>query len=224
MKSNNVVALFKRAWKSLRFHYPNLAVTLQNGLWVYVIADENSIEKWLEESFVIESTSVTAETVVGTGIPIMPTLHYLPGTSEIILNGSHSYLDGLGALQILARFFELMSEDISPTFGDEDKNLLPSVEAAAGCPDQSTVEMETFAKESLENFSKLPSVGLSYKGDASTRPGISGCLVHTFSQKASDALVRSCKKKDISVTSATVAAIAVVSYMVASDSEMKSRN
>ncbi|KAI9653981.1 MAG: hypothetical protein M1821_006842 [Bathelium mastoideum] len=225
LPDGDIIPSLRRAWRAVRYYHPEVAATIKDGSWIYEVPDESSCEAWLEESFIVEPASATSETLIPSlGIPFKPTVHYLPGSSEIILYVSHKQIDAIGGLKLLSRLLELVAEPTDPAFGGEGRNLYPSFEALAGCPEQSTPDAEAVAKEAFSNTSHLPSVGLPYKGDMATLPGRPACEGITLAEKVSKALVRACKEKGISVTAAVAAAVTMVSYELTPWPEAKSRN
>ena len=193
---------------------------MQGETMEYTVPNEATIQNWLEESFIVDAETPSSNDLVASfKPPPVATLYYLPRTSEVAVHSSHWRIDGIGILQLLDRFFSLVVEGHDVKFGDEGKNLSPSLEEVAGCPSQPTSEIEGFVSKLVsETWAHMPSVGLPFKGDVSTLPEGTRHQSITFSESASHAIVTGCKAKGVSVTAAFIAAFATASYALANPS------
>lgn len=203
----------RNAWKALRFEYPGLSVVPEGFTKVYVVPDALVVEAWASNTFAVEST-LSADEIIASFTPRdLPSLYYLPSTSEILFRSSHWRIDAVGTCMLLDRLFAIIAQppDLnSVLWAKEFQNMSPSMEDAVAPAEKATPEMEDFARKYIDNFHKntLQNCGLPYNGDQTTPPGKTTRQAVIFTKESTAELIRVCKAKNISITAAIHAALA----------------
>ncbi|KAL2813940.1 hypothetical protein BDW59DRAFT_167336 [Aspergillus cavernicola] len=207
----------RRAWKALRLEFPGMIVKPVDPFKKqYQSPDVETTEAWLSQTFVVE-TKRTADEIIAEPVPLqeVPSLHYLPATSEIIFLISHWRIDAMGSWMMTERFFDLLahpSADPLPNTppSTEFERISPSFEDAAGSPQIATREMEQFATEHIARFHKnaIHMGGLPYQGDMTTPPGSPAREKIAFTPATTENLLLECRQRGITVTAAIHAALA----------------
>ena len=212
--TNDIEPALKYAWKKLRFEQPNLATTVENNKLVYeVLEDDSAVQKWLQETFIVDSSSSDGEQAYHR-VKLMrqSSLTYVPKSCELLFTIHHSLTDGLGTLQFWGRFLTVVTEALEPvahtaiSFGTEHTRLPPAKEELFGCPEHPSPEnAERLRQLSAEWSDIFPGVGHISK-HGTVPPG--RCLNEQvkFSVDKTNAIVKACKSKGISVTTAVHAA------------------
>ncbi|KAH8585462.1 hypothetical protein B0O99DRAFT_530755 [Bisporella sp. PMI_857] len=216
---NDYAIALRNAWKALRFDFPGLAVVPEGfDKTSYVLPNESLVEKWANETFIVERTTDPEDIITRYPLRDLPSMYFFPTSSQILLLISHWRIDGLGICMLLDRFFSLLAAGTPAPAPESWVNDLhkisPSIEDAAGTPNTVDPELEAFARAYIENHHQnaVNVAGLPCNGDATTPPGNFGRAAIKFDQFSSAAFVASCKIRNISVTAAVYAALADWSY------------
>ncbi|WZH42325.1 hypothetical protein QYS62_003316 [Fusarium acuminatum] len=190
INSSDVISDLRNAWKQLRLEQPQIATTIEDMKRIYTIPSEESLEKWLTDTFI--SIKPIKQT----------TLYYIPASSEIVLRGHHYTFDGTGMEMICHSFLQALAQpEKKITFGDEHAQLAPILEEVLRFSEESTS-----AKKEAEDLlgyylSNQPAIGpVSELGIAPAGNCKHAELV--FSPDTTALLVKICHSKGISVTSA----------------------
>ena len=215
----------REAWKALRFDCPSIAATLheETTLVYNVPKDDASIEKWLDDTVLVEEDIPDARTLVATIKPRpLPSIHYLPKSSELLVHASHWRIDGIGSLVLLNNFLSILANPRDVTFGSEPKSLSPSVEEALNCPNDPPEEIKHLAKDLAREFrGHLPSVAVPPRPDALGLPQATRYEVFSFHASATTAAILACKTRNITISSAVYAAVALTTYEMATPETKK---
>ena len=119
----------KVVWIALRYRHPIMATEINDDKLVYQTAEGSELERWLEETFVVHPSNISGAELYGTTPrPLKRVIcNVLPHTQEIVIQGTHAHLDGLGAVTLVDNLLQMLSKRSSSlvVFGDEAKNLLP---------------------------------------------------------------------------------------------------
>ena len=225
LTEDNVPSLFLKAWTTLRFHHPSIAVqAIDDESLVYTVPDTAALDQWATETFhVVENK--TADDLIHDIKPspsFYATLTYLPKCNEILCHTAHWRTDGVGILLLIDAFFDLITGPALPDpntllWGQETARLAPSIEDAANIPIASTNVIKTISQKCVETFyPAADAVGIPFKGGATTSPGGTRSSRLVFSTSETDFIVSQCKVKGFSVTSATHASIAATNHALAS--------
>ncbi|KAL4912326.1 hypothetical protein BDW62DRAFT_24875 [Aspergillus aurantiobrunneus] len=205
---DDVQSALKQAWMQLRYEQPQIATFVEGSTKVYEAPDEAALQEWLATTVVV-SSATDAEALWNTVAPItQATLYYLPKSSELVLRGHHYLLDGIGLLMLLDRFLNALANPTAEniTFGDEGIRLAPPLAEALGVPQQPTSEQTEIVTSSLMGYARnVPGIGpVSKVGRAPAGRCRNTRLV--FPQQTTEAIIKVCKEKNITVTSAVHAA------------------
>lgn len=206
----NFVEDVKAAWKALRYDHPGYAALIQDGRWIYTIADEQELASWMEETFVVHDGFKTASQL----FPFDESsrrvvLHVLPHTQELALQAPHTHVDGIG----MATFFDHLLRHIvnpsppsPPAWGTEASNLTPMLSFTATIPSMTPSQKALWDANLQSYLSAFPTVRLATenKGTAATKTTMQ-YLRFTRTETAS--IVARCKLLGFSVTAAAQAAI-----------------
>ncbi|MCJ1405375.1 hypothetical protein MMC11_008602 [Xylographa trunciseda] len=208
----------RRAWIQTRYNHPFIASVMEDNKHVYEAANETSLQSWLSDSFFVEKGTVDTF-LLNVRPRSYSSIHYFPDSSELVMRSHHWQVDGIGSLNLMNKFFQYLSTDErAPIFGDEVKNLPPGHSEAAGFPNLATQGAEDEAQKMFLGFvENLPSIGLPY--EAPTQ-GLGGTRRQTqeFPSSTARLLVAACKQREVSVTSAVHAAIAVAAQEMKTES------
>ena len=153
----------------------------------------------------------------------LPTIHYLPRTSEILISASHWCVDGMGALQLLNNFFKALGKPRQIKFGDEGRNLSPSLDEIANFPASTNDEEDEAASRLLKKYtSSTPSIGLPTELSNQV-PGATRRTELTFTPPITSAIISACQVRTLSVATAFHSALIVATKQLAY-SETLARN
>ncbi|KAB8217709.1 hypothetical protein BDV33DRAFT_176723 [Aspergillus novoparasiticus] len=202
----DVESALKRAWKRLRSEQPQIATTVDGTTMVYEVPDEAALQEWLASTFVV-SSAADAEDLYRNVEPIKQvTLYYIPKSSELVLRAQHYTIDGTGTLLLWDRYLTALATPAEEvTFGDEHTRLAPSIEDVLKVSEPTAEETEKATALLMSYATKAPGVGPVSK--VGTVPaGRSQNAEVTFPTRTTEAIVKVCKEKGISVTSAVHAA------------------
>ncbi|KIW81657.1 hypothetical protein Z517_04683 [Fonsecaea pedrosoi CBS 271.37] len=228
----------RNAWLHLRYNHPNIASWVEyDGASekfrkVYEACEEESDQQaWLESTFHKISTS-------GTGIewansdppaPKLPTLFVIKSDNheskdgtiyrDIVFRSPHEIIDGIGTLQLLDNLFILASRAYNqqssyqiPAFGTEVDNLTPPLRVAALIPPSLSAEQQQRLEQILAENAQLRHgveiACLPFKVGAEL-PGVHKRVALTYSRQDTQSLLLACKERNITVTHAYHAAIAM---------------
>ena len=231
-KEEPVVSIKDRllhTWKVMRYRYPELAATVDEEAKtkVYIVpTNEDDLSSWVAETFVFEPEGRTVDELYASFRPAsLASVHYIPLCSTLVFHTSHWRLDGIGAILLTRSFLETFGgPHHQVVFGDEAKNLCPSLEEAAHTSPESTVDIKTAAETLVNKFlSALPSFGFPSNAATFKRlPGASRRSRIVLDEHTTAQILHSCKTKNRTVTAAVSAALIVaLREMVAADTSVE---
>lgn len=206
----NPEAALRHAWKQVRHEEPDIATTLEPGKKVYEVLSDAEIEgTWLDSTFIVDRVH-DGEELYRLGRKSKPaTLYYLPKSSELVLHAHHATVDGIGMVMFWHRFFNAVtSPNHNITFGDEHVRLAPALDIVLPGPDSGNPTQEQKEKGTallMEYITNLPAIGLPSKV-GKVPAGACQAMEYVFDEDTTAALVRACKARGITVTSAVHAA------------------
>jgi hypothetical protein len=160
------ISALKPAWIALHYHHPHIAaVLLEDSSITYQVPDEEHLRSWFSESFFVHKDQNVEEYLFAASWMQYSSLHYFPDSSELVMRTHHWLVDGIGALHIANRFFELLaSGNDSPTFGNEWTNLPLSLQEANGFSSEISPAGQEEATKMFMDFARnMPSIGFTTK-------------------------------------------------------------
>ncbi|KFH40344.1 hypothetical protein ACRE_089880 [Hapsidospora chrysogenum ATCC 11550] len=223
LESPDPEVALRRAWVQMRHQQPQLAVTVDGVDKVYEVPDEAGLEKWLADTFIVSGAADSAELHQHvTDKPLhQATLYYLPRTSELVFRAHHHNIDGTGVLLFWDCYLGALASPAEHVlFGEEHTRLVPAMGDILGFPDEATQDKNDKANEILMSWlSNIPGVGpVSKVGSAPA--GKCQNIEMVLPAKTTTALIRACKEKGVTVTSAVHAAyIAAMAKHASPDSK-----
>lgn len=207
----------RSAWMTMRFDHPQIASFAIGKSRVYQVPDSDALESWLDETFVVSRIDTADELLASLRPTKLPTLHFLPSESAILIQIPHWYIDGTGAMCLLNNMFDAMADPRPVAFGSEARNLSPGVEEAANLPSSLTAKQEQAASGLVAKYtSNLPSFGLSLVAPGQV-PGATRRRAIIFSSDTTRAVVSACRVRKITVTAGVHAALIAATHRLASD-------
>lgn len=212
----------KAVWVALRYRHPILATELDDNKLVYQTADGSELERWLEETFIVHPSNISGAELYGTTPrPLKRVVcNVLPHTQEIVIQGTHAHLDGLGAVTLVNNLLHMLSKRSSSlvVFGDEAKNLLPQFSNIAQIP-LATPEQQARWDASLKTWvNAVPTLRLAATNTSSI-PGRSRMASLIFTEASTGSIITASRKLALTVTHAAQAAIALASRTHGGDTE-----
>ena len=200
----------KQVWKILRYDHPCLSAIIESDLWVYHIADQQELSRWLKETFLVHDDHRSARELFPfeTNHSERVVLHILPHAQELVIQGPHTHLDGIGMATLFDHLLRLLAAPslTEPPWGDEGKNLTPPLTITARVP-KYTAEQKQVWDENLSHFmSQFPSVRVHNEnpGARATRAKLQWL---TFNREESAGIVAKSKQLGFTVTAAVQAAL-----------------
>lgn len=214
----------RNAWKRLAVEYPGLTVRPLDFTKHYLPLDEAVLEDWACETFVVDDEACADDIIANAKPRKLPSLHYLPQHSEIVLLSQHWRTDALGCCMLLNRFFELLdSGDTEHLALKDTPSLSPSLETAAGASPEEDADIQAYAREYIDAFhaKALNTGGLPFEGDATQLPGRTRHTDLIFSTDDTARLIQACKSQRASVSAAIHVALARTYFSFAQTPEEK---
>lgn len=223
LTKEDLPSLFLKAWKTLRFYHPSIAVqAIDDNSLIYTVPDTAALDQWATETFHVVEDKTADDLIPDIKPGLYATLTYLPKSNEILGHTAHWRTDGVGILLLIDAFFDHVTGPALPDpntliWGQETARLAPPIEDAANVPIKPTDVITTRSQKYLETFNQAAgAVGIPYKGEAVTLPGGTRSSRFVFSTSESNFVVSQCKAKGFSVTSAVHASIAATNHALAS--------
>ncbi|KAL5344758.1 hypothetical protein ACLOAV_010155 [Pseudogymnoascus australis] len=213
LKESPSVAGLQRAWKALRFLYPQIATEADESgsRLIYTVPSQESIQTWMRETFIVDAECNSAGNLYTC---VKPTaifkIYYMPLSREILFRTPHWRIDGTG-LQILQDVFLQVLADGPPSIifdGSEVIRLAPSLNEAASVPREPTPQVSRASDAELDVFQTgPPSAPIATLLNIS--PASPQRYRTTFSTEMTERIVSSCKMRGITVTMAAHSALVI---------------
>ncbi|OBT75537.1 hypothetical protein VF21_05886 [Pseudogymnoascus sp. 05NY08] len=211
LRESPSVAQLQRAWKALRFLYPQIAAEADDSGFklTYTVPSVESIGIWMQETFIVDAESKSASNIYTYTKPTaLFQIYFLPLSREILFRTPHWRIDGTG-LQILQNAFLQILADGPPNIifdGSEVVRLAPSLNEAAFVPREPTPQISKASDSELDVFEAgPPSIPIA------TLPNILPTSPQryrtTFSADVTERIISSCKARGVSVTTAAHSAL-----------------
>lgn len=201
----------RNAWMQLLVEYPGLGMVPVGRRKQYLPLDEAGILSWTQNTFFVSDLG-SGDIVAEAKPRDLPSLYYLPASSEVLLLIQHWRADALGSCMLLDRLFEIMAgSNGAPSPRHQSSRLpSPSLESAAGASKADDPEVQTYARKWIDDFHAraVNAGGLPFQGDSTTPPSRPSHYGLAFTPDQTRAIAAACKTRQISVTAAIHAALA----------------
>ncbi|EFQ99798.1 hypothetical protein MGYG_02810 [Nannizzia gypsea CBS 118893] len=200
----------KEAWKALRYDHPNLSAVVQDGRWIYHVADEQELCLWLQETFYVHDVDQTARQLYpfNTNPSTRAVLHVLPRSQELVLQAPHTHVDGIGMVTAFDRMMRFLVAPLAtqPNFGKEGSNLIPPLSITAEVPKYTVSQKQTWDSVFQSFISQFPSIRVHTEniGEPARKAKLQWL---TFTADETARIVARSKELGFSVTAAVQAAI-----------------
>lgn len=219
----DLVSLFREAWKALRFKHPTIAAYIMDETrYVYDVPDNKALSEWATETFRVVDNKSVDEVIASTTLNPYATMTYFPQTRQLLGHAQHWRTDGVGGFILMDDFLDLASRSVPVDasllpWGAETSRLAPSIEEAAGLlSTNSSEEDKKLAQRTVAGFGHaVGAVGIASDAAADTVPGGTRICRLQLSEQETDAVVKACKDEKISVTAAVHASVAGANYVLA---------
>jgi hypothetical protein len=156
----------RRAWKALRFQYPQIAALPDSSgsRFTYTVPSPEDIETWMRDTFIVASETSSVSTLYSTLTPSpLFKLYYLPHSKNILFRTPHCRIDGTGIRQLQDVYLRILTDGpVDYVFdGSEGSRLLPSLDEAASVTQETTPEIRRAVGEELGIFTAgQPSISI----------------------------------------------------------------
>ncbi|MCJ1435605.1 hypothetical protein MMC27_004979 [Xylographa pallens] len=164
---SDLVEATRQAWKCIRYHNPMLASTTNHRRRVYQVANELEVESWLRETFIVHDRTENFHQDAKRLQPTLrsvkrATLHLIPGTQEIVLQVTHDLIDGISIQYLFDQLLSLLAApSVNVLFGDEAKNLVPSLQTAAHISPTDSVHLSKTQAMYDQWVGSMPTTGIA---------------------------------------------------------------
>ncbi|KAI1781367.1 hypothetical protein F4818DRAFT_398811 [Hypoxylon cercidicola] len=206
------------AWKALRFHHPDIALTLHEDEKCYDPIDNvKTLEEWVSSTFYVDGTAASADDLFSRRLKVASasaTCYWIPASNEVAIVSSHWRWDGRGTIMMLHEFLVGLAGNDDPwrtpsSFGDEVNNLIPSLDKLIGMPDVPEEAWIHRANELLAPFQEgSPSIGLPVN-TSEVYPGDTRRIESVIPRETTEMLKNACRSRHIRLTAALHASVIV---------------
>ena len=225
--SSDLENLLREAWKALRAKEPDIASTRNGDTKRYMSPDDRQLAAWLEQTYFVEECT-TDELLEKSNPESLPSMHYMKASSTplVVFRFEHWRIDDIGLLLLLKQYFTILAQGcrVATFDGSEAANLSPSVESIINPPSSTPpAEQKRIANIRDEFVAGYPSVGFARpKRNSPMLPARTLRQAVFLAPASLETLLRSCKKRGLTVTAALHSAILTATYST-SPSDEKSR-
>jgi hypothetical protein len=212
---DNIVDQLRNAWKQMRLACPIIGTVSQQNERIYeVITSSDDLESWAQETFKVEPDLTGSELWRQTTKARLPTMYYLPKSSELSLQAEHSHFDGRGLIMFWNQFASLLVNPKPLDLGGQLAKLpgtsddyLPVQEEYPGRGTEIALELlqllDVSPPETAVTYPLRDPSTLSFE-----KPSvINGRAAHKLSSVNATTVLAACKAHSISLTAAFHAAI-----------------
>jgi hypothetical protein len=155
----DVVEAFRKAWTAIRFIYPSIATTVEDGKLCYTVADQAELQYWLNETFKI-ADGPAMELYPTLPPASRPTLYLLPKHNQLVIQVSHFRCDGAGTYKVLNTLFENIDIESKIVFGDEAQRLSLPFQYVARALEPTERDLADMGKVMESVMEAQPTIGL----------------------------------------------------------------
>lgn len=220
LTKNDIPPLLRRGLAHLRFRQPVVGASLSDNNVVYTVPSATALEEWLQKSFFVLPEVSSAVEVRTRDERSDCQLYYIPQSNEVLFSLSHWRIDGVGTMLLLDHLLRLafdpnVGDPGALPWGEEVTRFNPTTFDIIPAQEPLTAVQEAKLKNIQISYQKLSSpdiAGIPYRGDATTPPGlpVSHCLA--LSPETTTKIIKACKQRGCTVTSAAHASVAMVHF------------
>ena len=131
---DDVSGRLRNAWIILRYDHPFLATKIMVVKPIYQSPNLLEFEEWVQSTLVVCKDTDDPVTRLKLSVGASLFLIFESGWANLMIKCPHRYIDGRGMIQLLNNLMRLVLNQRTVTFGDEAKNLSPSLQIATGIP------------------------------------------------------------------------------------------
>ncbi|KAK5656791.1 hypothetical protein OQA88_4339 [Cercophora sp. LCS_1] len=212
----------REAWCALRFDHPSIACTADGDKLSYMVGSAESVASWATETLVVHQQGVHVNDVVSTLKPSQYTAaHIIPGEEAqvaVLLHFAHWRTDGYGALQLAQAFLGNLCRIISGDardlpWGEEVTRLTPSIEEVLDLPLLPTPEILEATRQCMETLTYTrDAAGVAVTVGGNTAPAGTRSARLRLGESDTEAVLRACEARNISLVSAVHASCAALTH------------
>lgn len=202
----------RQAWETVRRDLPGVAAVTDPASRELVFNEEIAAKNWLQKSFQIHDDTSADELLSEFKSQFHITLHFLRSTNQVMIQAPHTLVDGRGILYLYDALFKALSgqsrHESASGSKPEIPNLAKSYDKWLGLltspSERNSKDAEVLFHRVMLQQKPIQLPGVDFGAS-------SGKSVHRdleLTQETTSAIIKACKKKGISVTSALHAALA----------------
>ncbi|KAI2628560.1 hypothetical protein GGR54DRAFT_350391 [Hypoxylon sp. NC1633] len=207
----------RTTWSAVRLRHPDVALTLHETEKRYEpLAGHQALVRWTDATFCVETAVRSVDELVSRHLKVAPsvhaTCHWVPASSEVAILSPHWRWDGRGLMMVLHSFMDLLARTstsfpMQAVAGSETTNLVPTLDAVIGAPDNYKDEWLRKADDLLAPFQDgSPAIGLPI---TPTLPRDTVRVERVFPKAVTTALREACRARGLRMTAALHASVVV---------------
>lgn len=206
----------QQAWRKVRCDLPNVGATVDRATGEIVVgpSDEADLDTWLLKSFQTHDRAIADELFSDFKSQLCITLHYLPGSNQLLIQAPHVLIDGRGILYLYHALFTALSQQPGTHAKGNDSTVDPPKLAVSF---DEWLQVPAIPSENNINHAQSIFQRILQQKNPIQLPGVDFSLqprkaVHRdlkLSNETTKSIILACKEKGISVTSAWHAALAM---------------
>lgn len=200
----SLTSQFRRAWLDMRRRFPNMAAKSSGGKRIFTPLANTDAEDWLKQTFRVH-TDVSIDELLANAIknPHI-VLHFLPKSQHLLLQATHDFIDGRGSLYLWDAFFATLAGIESEIIGEDVSRLPLSEDQLLDTPQQPSERDLQGVERFLDRCVVTEPIGMPVS--VSNPPGPNFRRELRLDVDLSQSVIRACKAKGVTVTSAWHAA------------------
>ncbi|KAI1344179.1 hypothetical protein F5Y15DRAFT_104603 [Xylariaceae sp. FL0016] len=194
----DLAPLFRQAWIQMRHKFPGLAASTTDRVKIYKPALDTVLDSWIAETFKVHREMTGQELFRDMTKSAHATLHYLPESSEILLQTEHHHLDGVGLLYFWDELFKAVITPQEVQFGDEMQRLPPRSDDILPMKELWDGQGKALAMEMLAPLATDKPVCMPV--DVKKAPMRNFSQEYRFDVRTTAAILRECKNREYTIT------------------------
>ncbi|CAJ2509748.1 Uu.00g056480.m01.CDS01 [Anthostomella pinea] len=210
----DVTPLFRQAWVQMRHRYPAIAASATKRGKVYKSPNKKELEEWLEHTFKVSPEKTSAELFRDMRKTTHVTLNYLPECNELFMQSEHLHLDGGGVMCLWDDFFQAVVAPKEVVFGDEVPRLPPRSDDLLDLKEKTPGRGQEVAMSMLAPLDVGEGEAICMPVDVTRAPSRCFTAEYKFDLRTSTAILQACKNRQVTVTAAWHAAMAIATRNV----------